>query len=697
MHNQDLGRVAVVARGAYDPSAEYERLDAVSYNGSSYLVRKHCRGVEPAEGEYYMLMAQAGDSTAANVAAEQAIAAAERADSASGRADTAAGSAEQQAAAAGAAADSANTAAAAAQEVVDFVEQDINQLKDGLVDLLSFTGTRKDIDFTGRLGVNTKTGITLKIGNKYLIRTESAHAGTINAFISGATSVYISLTDSDKEFIPTATGELILYNYGSSAGLVTLVITAGVSEAINGLKNDTKHLESCINSINDRVSKKIDAEIPSGRWKEYTYPDGFLGTYKPVRILTDGHFWRTDYNRKNFRKTSESAKTYYVSPEGKWNNAGTRQSPYSLYQAMKKAVDGDTIIMLDGEYRIDNHESFGEITAIGKSINIIGDGNPKWIVGVRKSFTMDESTGLCKLTYPNSQRALDDNGVLYDTVSSLSACQSTPNTTYTNGTDIYANVPIERLQNILVLVYTSGIEIMPSDRSVSVYIENVSFYGGMWNIRTGSTSEYSCELICDSCEFAYQVDNARSGVMVRSAKALFVNCNAHHAMQDGFQYTKMTGGNDSCGFAEIGCNGFSNGHIESDNTCNGSTSHSGICGIRINGNYYDNHGGNVVDVQNNTQSINCGCNALNSCASDDGYRQGFGLQQEGAKMWLYDCISVGNFYDFYGVPNTEIIADRCYHARSNYSYDYSGNLTDSNSETLEYINLLRNLLLVQKA
>lgn len=111
MHNQDLGRVAVVARGTYDPSAEYERLDAVSYNGSSYLVRKHCQGVEPAEGEYYMLMAKAGDSTAANAAAEKALAAAERADSASGRANTAAGNAEQQAAAAGAAADSANAAA----------------------------------------------------------------------------------------------------------------------------------------------------------------------------------------------------------------------------------------------------------------------------------------------------------------------------------------------------------------------------------------------------------------------------------------------------------------------------------------------------------------------------------------------------------------------------------------------------------
>ena len=108
MVNQDLGKVAVVARGAYDSKVEYERLDAVTYNGSSYLVRQRCRGVTPAEGTYYMLMAQAGDSTAANTAAEEALRAAE---------------------AANAATTAANTAAASAQEVVDTVIPDVTQLK----------------------------------------------------------------------------------------------------------------------------------------------------------------------------------------------------------------------------------------------------------------------------------------------------------------------------------------------------------------------------------------------------------------------------------------------------------------------------------------------------------------------------------------------------------------------------------------
>ena len=145
MHNQDLGRVAVVARGTYDPSAEYERLDAVSYNGSSYLVRKHCQGVEPAEGEYYMLMAKAGDSTAANAAAAKALAAAERADSAARNADN-------MAAAAGAAAEAANAAAAAAQNVVDTVEPDMIQVKHTLAAHGEALDNRIKKFYTGNLG-----------------------------------------------------------------------------------------------------------------------------------------------------------------------------------------------------------------------------------------------------------------------------------------------------------------------------------------------------------------------------------------------------------------------------------------------------------------------------------------------------------------------------------------------------------------
>lgn len=118
MVDQVLGRIAVVARGVYDPQSEYERLDAVTYNGSSYLVRKHCRGVTPEVGEYYMLMAQSGDSTAVSAAATEALRAAKHADEAAGNAGTAANLADT-------AAQSANTSAAR----VEIAIQDVNTAK----------------------------------------------------------------------------------------------------------------------------------------------------------------------------------------------------------------------------------------------------------------------------------------------------------------------------------------------------------------------------------------------------------------------------------------------------------------------------------------------------------------------------------------------------------------------------------------
>lgn len=527
---------------------------------------------------------------------------------------------------------------------------------------------------------------------------ERAEAAAAKAAEDAANAVK-PLVDEASAAAESAAGQAAAAKSSADAAEKSAQGIRDSAEKIDRNAEDVSQLKEDIVKQNDILGEKISAKIPNGRWREFDFPSDFLGSYKPIKVITDGHFWKTDYEKNKFKNTSDNAVTYYVSPDGKWDNRGTRESPYSLYQAVKVANDGDTIIMMDGEYRADNHQGFDELTLnkINKSINIIGEGSPKFIRGRRKTFSYDADSGLYKLVQTNAQKVLDNNGVLHPTVKTLSECKTTKGSTYSDGTNIYANIEPNLLENVLVLEYGAGFDVMPTNKSIKLYIENVGFYGGMWNIRTGSAANYSCEIVCDHCDFAYQVDAARSGAMFRSTESLLVNCNAHDAMQDGFQYTKMTDGNASFGFVEINCNGYSNGHISNDNTCNGTTSHSGICGIRINGNYYDNHGGNVADVQTNTQSVNCGCVAMNSCASDDGYKQGFGLQQAGAVMWLYDCIAVGNFYDFYGVPNTTLNAERCCHAKDNYKYDYSGTLSDENAETLEYKNLFRNLMISQSA
>jgi len=59
-----IGKVALTPKGEYSPSAQYEELDVVRYEGSSYTVKKPCSGVTPAEGEYYTLLAEKGNDGA---------------------------------------------------------------------------------------------------------------------------------------------------------------------------------------------------------------------------------------------------------------------------------------------------------------------------------------------------------------------------------------------------------------------------------------------------------------------------------------------------------------------------------------------------------------------------------------------------------------------------------------------------------
>lgn len=60
----NLGKVSLTPKGAYNSSAQYETLDILSYNGSSYLVLQNCVGVTPPNSTYYMLLASKGNTGA---------------------------------------------------------------------------------------------------------------------------------------------------------------------------------------------------------------------------------------------------------------------------------------------------------------------------------------------------------------------------------------------------------------------------------------------------------------------------------------------------------------------------------------------------------------------------------------------------------------------------------------------------------
>lgn len=62
MATLNIGRVSPGWKGAYNPSTTYERLDAVSFNGSSYLcIQDPPKGSDPTNGTYWQVISERGD------------------------------------------------------------------------------------------------------------------------------------------------------------------------------------------------------------------------------------------------------------------------------------------------------------------------------------------------------------------------------------------------------------------------------------------------------------------------------------------------------------------------------------------------------------------------------------------------------------------------------------------------------------
>lgn len=57
----NLGRILIIDKGEFSLGSPYDKLDAVSENGSSYLCKKPCSGIPVTNTEYWMLIARRGN------------------------------------------------------------------------------------------------------------------------------------------------------------------------------------------------------------------------------------------------------------------------------------------------------------------------------------------------------------------------------------------------------------------------------------------------------------------------------------------------------------------------------------------------------------------------------------------------------------------------------------------------------------
>ena len=97
----NLGKVSICPKGVWTKDTIYDRLDAVSHDGSSYLSLVNNNTAEPSNTTNWLMLAQRADASVAIAGAEAAT---EKANTAAEKADTATNNAD-------AATTSANTAA----------------------------------------------------------------------------------------------------------------------------------------------------------------------------------------------------------------------------------------------------------------------------------------------------------------------------------------------------------------------------------------------------------------------------------------------------------------------------------------------------------------------------------------------------------------------------------------------------------
>ncbi len=450
---------------------------------------------------------------------------------------------------------------------------------------------------------------------------------------------------------------------GIKADLGTAQLTTNAKDvkgAVNEVNAQYKDIAK-LKNLNEDTYKLYNNNIPK-IFKPFEYPTGFDGTYKPVTIYYDGKNFKTDFKKENFMYSStETSKTYYISPTGDWQNDGlSKEKPVKFYQGLNRGADGDTIKILEGVYLIDQLDQ--QEYNIAKNINIIAEANSTFIFGGRKkTFTFDSSHSLWKTTQADVRRIISsiDFDFEFIKVNSLELCKTIINSWYldSNG-DVYINSLNNPTDNVYLVCGTVGLTCKNTE-NCKVYIENLTVIGGKCNFMTSKNPSYDLECIFNNCKFLYNIDKDKTAFRIGGGNILTNNCIIKYSKGDGFGYLAENSNLEkvTTNFCELNCVGCNNGIGGTQDNMNGSTAHSGIKGIRINGLYYNNFGGNVADVQQDTKTLNLGCVVFDSCGTS--MNQGFGLQQAGATMWLYNCVSYGNSADLVAYGNTTAYIHDC--------------------------------------
>lgn len=335
-----------------------------------------------------------------------------------------------------------------------------------------------------------------------------------------------------------------------------------------------------------------------------------------------------------------TGKTYYVD-QGAGNDANDGLTPGTALKKILTAYnksDVKVIILCNERWYYANE--FNGVITINKSVSLKTLYGAKAVLSNHNSTSWAKTAGATSVyqaTRANASIVVDitrkdsfGDRLALKLVSSIAECDATDDSYFISGTTVYTHIKgggspgfgIYILQNDV-----PAIEINLTNTGL-LYMENIDVLGGF--VVNGSGGS----VFGKNCNFQY--GKTDDSVNIAGAFSILQNCVGSQGLYDGFSYS------GAIGAIEINCVGRNNG-IGVGNTNNGSTAHTGSKVIRVNGNYFNNQGPNVADVQDNTESWNMGCTAHDSLGTDT-QQCDFQTQDGLAKMFLEGCTGFNSLY-----------------------------------------------------
>lgn len=446
---------------------------------------------------------------------------------------------------------------------------------------------------------------------------------------------------------------------------------AKVGEAVGQIKEDI--VKQTIVE-NQQISKFGIRKKYHKIFAKYNLPNELTEISSKINIYTDGSSVYHDFNIEKYK--NNGGKIYYVSPNGTGSTSNSSmENPTQFRNILNKEIlsDGDTIFFADGVYR---DIQTAEKKRLLKSVNLIALNKGKAMiamVGAPLQYAKG-SNGIYSTQRSNVLKVFqlkDDDILALNKVASETECeaQGTWNLSADNvlKVHLFDDEQPTFYNCIVCLNYgVPALDFSPVESS-NLYCDGINFIGGtpctaLIVGRKGTVTNF----FAVDCKFygAYDSKLKMDAISVRGANAYFVRCEAQYSSKDGFNYHALNGNIPN--FIEIDCIGANNGNdgvAVADNQYwqNGSSAHDGVKGLRIGGYYYNNFGGNVTDVHENTITVNIGCTGFDSSAPKNkpDACADFVAQQAGAKMLLLGCRAFGSVSSARAVTNSEITVISC--------------------------------------